>query len=81
MEATKQNNSKNSEFEKLLSKDLGSRQLEEGKIITGTVTAIGKKLVWVDIKAKSEGAIDIEEFVLTKEIDKIKIGSKIYVLL
>ena len=30
---------------------------------------------------KSEGAIPIEEFVLTKEIDKIKIGAKIDVLL
>ena len=30
---------------------------------------------------KSEGAIPIEEFILTKEIDKIEIGSKIEVLL
>lgn len=81
MEATKQNNNKNSEFEKLLSEDLVNRQLVEGKIIKGTVTAVGKKLVWVDIKAKSEGAIDIQEFILTKEIDKIKTGSTVDVLL
>ena len=30
---------------------------------------------------KSEGAIPVEEFILTKEIDKIEIGSKIEVLL
>ena len=69
------------EFETLLSKDLGNRKLKEGEIITGTVSDISKKHIFVDIMAKSEGAIPIEEFKLTKEIDKIKIGSKIDVLL
>ena len=69
------------EFEKLLSQDLGNRKLKEGEIITGVVSNISKKHIFVDIMAKSEGAIPIEEFKLTKEIDKIKIGSKIDVLL
>ena len=69
------------EFEKLLSKDLGNRNLKEGEIISGTVSNISKKHVYVDIKGKSEGSIPIEEFVLTKEIDNIKVGSKIEVLL
>lgn len=69
------------EFEKLLLEDLGNRQLKEGEIITGTVSGIGKKHVFVDIAAKSEGAIPIEELKLTKEIDKIKIGSQIEVYL
>ena len=69
------------EFEKLLSEDLSNRKLKEGEIITGIVSSIGKKHIFVDISAKSEGAIPIEEFKLTKEIDKIEIGSKIDVFL
>ena len=81
-EAIKQNKSKSDkEFEKLLSQDLGNRKLKEGEIITGVVSDISKKHIFVDIMANSEGAIPIEEFKLTKEIDKIKIGSKIDVLL
>ena len=79
-EILKQDKSKShKEFEKLLSEDLNSRKLKEGEIITGVVSSIGKKHIFVDISAKSEGAIPIEEFKLTKEIDKIEIGSKIEV--
>ena len=74
-------NKSHKEFEKLLSEDLSNRKLKEGEIITGVVSSIGKKHIFVDISAKSEGAIPIEEFKLTKEIDKIEIGSKIDVLL
>ena len=69
------------EFEKLLSEDLNNRKLKEGEIITGVVSSIGEKHVFIDISAKSEGVIPIEEFKLTKEIDKIEVGSKIEVLL
>ena len=69
------------EFEKLLSKDLENRKFKEGEITTGIVSEVGKKFVFVDLGLKSEGAIPIEEFVLTKEIDKIKIGSEVEVLL
>ena len=69
------------EFEKLLSEDLNNRKLKEGEIITGVVSNITEKHIFIDIAAKSEGVIPIEEFKLTKEIDKIEIGSKIDVLL
>tara|TARA_B100000959_G_scaffold125252_1_gene131531 strand:+ start:1056 stop:2765 length:1710 start_codon:yes stop_codon:yes gene_type:complete len=71
--------SSHKEFEKLLSKDLGNRKLKEGEIITGTVSKIGKKFIYVDIAAKSEGAISIDEFKLAKE--EVSLGSKIDVLL
>ena len=45
------------EFEKLLSEDLNNRILKEGEIITGTVSSISKKHIFVDISAKSEGII------------------------
>ena len=69
------------EFENLLSEDLNSRKFREGEISTGIISKIGKKYVFVDLGLKSEGAIPIEEFKLTKEIDQIKIGAKIDVLL
>ena len=81
-EILKQDKSKShKEFEKLLSKDLENRKFEEGEITTGTVEEIGKKFVFIDLGLKSSGAIPIEEFKLTKEMDKIEIGSKVDVLL
>jgi len=79
---SKQDKSKsNKEFEKLLSEDLGNRKFKEGEITTGTVEEIGKKFIFIDLGLKSSGAIPVEELKLTKEIDKIEIGSKIEVLL
>ena len=69
------------EFEKLLSEDLGNRKFKEGEVTTGVISEVGKKFVFVDLGLKSEGAIPIEEFKLTKEIDKIKVNQKISVLL
>jgi len=81
-EIIKQNKSKShKEFEKLLAEDLGNRKFKEGEVTTGTIEEIGKKFVFIDLGLKSSGAIPLEEFKLTKEIDKIKIGSKIDVLL
>jgi len=81
-EILKQDKSKShKEFEKLLAKDLKTRKFKEGEITTGTVEEIGKKYVFIDLGLKSSGAIPIEEFKLTKEMDKIEIGSKVDVLL
>ena len=81
-ELLKQNKDKSSkEFEKLLSKDLETRKFKEGEITTGIVEEVGKKFVFIDLGLKSSGAIPIEEFKLTKEMDTIEIGSKVDVLL
>jgi len=81
-ETIKQYKSKShKEFEKLLSQDWNNRKFKEGEITTGVVSKVGKKFIFVDLGLKSEGAIPVEEFILTKEIDKIEIGSKIEVLL
>jgi len=81
-EILKQNKSKShDEFEKLLSEDLGNRKFKEGEITTGTIEEIGKKFVFIDLGLKSSGVIPLEEFKLTKEIDKIEVGSKVDVLL
>ena len=81
-ETIKQNKSEShQQFQNLLSEDLGNRKFKEGEITTGIISEIGKKYIFVDLGLKSEGAIPIEEFKLTKELDKIKVGEKIEVLL
>ena len=69
------------EFEQLLSKDLKTRKFAEGEVATATVSEIGKKYIFVDLGLKSEGAIPIEEFKFSRELDKIKVGEKIEVML
>ena len=64
-------NKSHKEFEKLLSEDLGNRKFKEGEITTGVIEEIGKKFVFIDLGLKSSGAIPLEEFKLTKEIDKM----------
>jgi len=78
----KQNpDSSNKEFEQLLMKDLKERRFVEGEIAKGKVSRIDDKFIFIDLQpgGKSEGAIPVEEF--GKELDKIKVGSEIDVLL
>jgi len=69
------------EFEKLLSKDLSDRKFIEGEVASATISEIGKKYIFVDLGLKSEGAIPIEEFKFSKELEKIKVGERIDVML
>ena len=74
-------NSKTKEFETLLNEDFKKRNFQEGKIIKAVVSEIGKKHIFVETGLKSEGAIPIEEFKISKELEALKIGSKIDVYL
>ena len=75
------NSSLKKEFESLLAEDLSGRNFKEGEIVVGTVEEIGKNFVYLDLGLKSSSAIPIEEFKLSNEIDEIKIGSKVKILL
>ena len=75
------NNSLKKEFESLLAEDLSGRNFKEGEIVTGIVEEIGKNFVYLDLGLKSSSAVPIEEFKLSNEIDDIKIGSKVKILL
>ncbi len=72
---------KTKEFENLLNEDFKKREFKEGKIIKATVSEIGKKFIFVETGLKSEGSIPIEEFRISKELEKLKVGSKIDVYL
>ena len=69
------------EFKNLLDQDFKDRQVKENVIIAGVVTEITKNFIVVDCKLKMEGMIPIEEFKHDKELEKIKVGSKIDVYL
>src|SRR3989338_7442691 len=54
------------------------KELKEGEIIKGTIAAISKKEVLVDVGYKSEGAIPLNEF---NDAASLKVGDEIEVLL
>ena len=82
IETNLKNDKKNiKEFETLLNEDFKKRDLKEGNIIKATVSEIGKKYIFVDLKAKSEGIIPIEEFKITKELENLKVGTQVEVYL
>ncbi|MAV56643.1 MAG: 30S ribosomal protein S1 [Candidatus Pelagibacter sp.] len=78
-EPIKKENSK--EFENLLKEDFKKRDLKEGNIIKAKVSEIGKKFIFLDLKAKSEAILPIEELKLLKELEGLKVGSNIEVYL
>ena len=70
------------EFETLLNSQLSKIQIEEGKIIQGTINKITEKFVFLFIEGlKSEPVIDINELKTMGMKDKIKVGETIPVLL
>ncbi len=70
------------EFENLLNSQLSKAKIEEGKLINGTVTKITDKFVFIFIEGlKSEPILDVNEIKNLNLLDKIKLGSKIEVLL
>ena len=70
------------EFETLLEESFKKNSLKESTIIKAKISEIGKKFVLCEIPgSKFEGAIPLEEFKMTKEIDSLKIGSTIEVFL
>ena len=60
-------NRSHKEFEKLLSEDLNNRKLKEGEIITGTVSSIDKKHIFIDISAKSREQYQLKNLNLPKK--------------
>ena len=70
------------EFEKLLNSNLSKLNIEEGKVIEGKISKITEKFVFLFIEGlKSEPVLDINEIKSFKDVEKIKIGDKIPVLL
>ena len=70
------------EFKNLLNSQMSKVKIEEGKIINGTVTKISEKFVFLFVEGlKSEPVLDINEIKSLNLFDKLKVGSKLPVLL
>ena len=70
------------EFENLLNSQLSKVKIVEGELVTGSITKITEKFVFLFIEGlKSEPILDINEIKTLNLLDKIKVGSKLEVLL
>lgn len=66
------------DFNNLLEEDLAGRSLSVGQIIDGTVVQISEDGVFVDIGAKREGHLELDQ-IFQEELAALQIGQKIKV--
>ena len=66
-------------FADLLDESLGGQQNFEGTVLTGQIVKIDSEMIHVDVGLKSEGCIQIKEFMNDKR--ELKIGDKVDVFL
>ena len=69
------------EFAKLLEESFELSQINEGKIVKGTVVSIESDIVIIDVGLKTEGRIAINEFVSHDGSHNLEIGSEVDVYL
>ena len=77
---TKQDN-EIKEFAELLKKSFEESEIDEGKVIKGTVVSIESDLVIVDVGLKTEGRISLDEFSSNDGKHNLEIGSEVDVYL
>jgi small subunit ribosomal protein S1 len=66
------------EFNNLLEEDLAGRSLAVGQVVNGTVVQISEDGVFVDIGAKSEGHLELDQ-IFQEELASLQIGSEVKV--
>ena len=69
------------EFAKLLEESFEVSQINEGKIVKGTVVSIESDIVIIDVGLKTEGRISINEFVSHDGSHNLEIGAEVDVYL
>ncbi|MDR1313638.1 MAG: 30S ribosomal protein S1 [Deltaproteobacteria bacterium] len=57
------------------------RTLNEGEVLAGTVVQIGKEFVMVDVGSKSEGRINLREFMDDSGVPIVRVGDTVEALL
>ena len=68
-------------FESLLNESFEKNSALEGAVITGTIIAVDKDMVLIDVGLKSEGRISLSEFATAGKPAEIKVGDKVDVYL
>jgi small subunit ribosomal protein S1 len=66
------------EFNNLLEEDLAGRALAVGQVVEGTVVQISEDGVFIDIGAKSEGHLELDQ-IQQEELAKLNVGDRITV--
>lgn len=66
------------EFKELLEDDLGTQALQMGSVVTGKIVQIGESGVFVDIGAKSEGVLPLDQ-ILPRDLPRLQVGEDIKV--
>ena len=69
------------DFAVLLEESLSKINLEEGKVVTGKVSAIENDFVIVDVGLKTEGRIPVREFKSSAGVDLPNTGDSVDVYL
>ncbi len=69
------------DFSELLEASFASRDLREGSVVQGVVTAIENDFVTVDVGLKTEGRIPLREFVAHGEKESVEVGENVDVFL
>ncbi len=69
------------EFAEMLEASLETNNMKEGGVVTGTVTAIEKDIVIVDVGLKTEGRIPLREFFEPGEEEPVKVGDQVDIYL
>ena len=69
------------EFEDLLKKSFEENQINEGKVIKGTIVSIESDIVLVDVGLKTEGRISLDEFSSNDGNHNLEVGSEVDVYL
>ena len=69
------------EFAKLLEESFEVSQINEGKIVKGTIVSIESDIVIIDVGLKTEGRISINEFVSQDGSHNLEIGGEVDVYL
>ena len=68
------------DFAALLNESLGGEnEAFEGKVVTGTVTAIENDLAVIDVGLKSEGRVPLREFAMPGQKAELKVGDTVEV--
>ena len=64
-------------FESLLNESMNNQDSFEGQVVTGTIVAVDKENVVVDVGLKSEGRISLREFQSPNDDTSLTVGDKV----
>jgi small subunit ribosomal protein S1 len=69
------------DFAQMLDASFGGKEMLEGHVVSGLVTAVENDVIIVDVGLKTEGRIPAREFVFNGEREEVKVGDKVDVYL